>query len=88
MSETMFVINSDPVEEKHICWYTERSGYGNKIKLFEVLNVKYKHPTHPEFCNVWVVETKFVKEYSVSSADAAPLILLEASQTTISIVRD
>ena len=81
MTETMYVINSDPVEEKHICWYTERRS-GNKIALFEVINVKYKHPTHPEYCCVWVVETKLVKVVSALSVDAAPLIVLEASQNT------
>lgn len=80
----LLIINSDPVQEVHICWYTRRDySDSSKIVLMEVVNVKYAHPEAPEAAWVWVVEERSNEPVRAVSLEAASLILMEANQRVI-----
>lgn len=81
----IIVINSDPVSESHICWFTRREK--QLIELHEVVNVVYNHPQAPDCATINVIETRLREIMQITDAKAANAILLEASQTAITYQR-
>jgi hypothetical protein len=79
----IIVINTEPVSEKHICWYTVADSYDN-IQLVEVVERFYVHPQAPD--DAYIQQTEVISRNRASrlSSEAAAWILLEANQKAIS----
>jgi hypothetical protein len=85
-----FQITTEPKSQKHICWLTKRyfDGRTECIKLVEIVESTYAHPDAPEFVNVAVMESVYHKGYPIHTIDAAPLLLLEANEQTINLLKN
>lgn len=79
----LLVINSDPVSEKHISWFTRAGDKGNDIELYEIVERSYPHPQAPEYATVPVIEIKSVASFKRLSLQGATSVLLEASLNAI-----
>ncbi len=80
----MVPINPSPdkiVKERHVCYYTHKAD--DHIWLCEVLEVYYKHPQAPDDAFFPIFETRHLKKYHRTDAEAAALIVLEASQKSV-----
>lgn len=78
----MVVFNYEPedvIERIHIAYFTKPLPE-YKIALYEVIEVKIKHPQAPEHATVSTIETHMIKTLNRTSFDAGNVILIEASQ--------
>lgn len=90
MSDKFLIINNEfPLEEKHIGWTTARDFDEKRevIYLIEIVECKYPHPQAPEHAFVQQVELRFGEKIPISEHAAAPLILLEAAQRNIGLMK-
>jgi len=79
----LLVINSDPVSEKHISWFTKDGNKGNEIELYEVVERMYPHPQVPEHATIAVMGIKSIGSFKRTGLDGATSVLLEASLNAI-----
>jgi len=78
----LLVINEEPVEEKHVSWFV-RDSNGFAVQLYEVVELKYKHPQAPDDAFVYKFETKCCGNFFRVEPKAATLVLLEASEKAV-----
>lgn len=80
-------INEKPVKEKHICYYTTKSGPDTdnpkNIFLWEVYEAYYRHPDAPEHALIQTIETRLIKQENRFSISGASCVVLEAANNVI-----
>jgi len=78
------IINTEPVEIEHVCWFTRRNNLNSAIIcLEEVVKTTYKHPSAPDVATYYQEEVRFIKEAHELSEEAGILLLMEANQKAI-----
>ena len=85
------IVNTEPLKEEHICWYTSnRSNSLGKfeIALMEVVKCTYPHPCAPEYGYLITEETRFIKRVDRMSEEAGVLVCMEANQNAITYMQN
>ena len=83
---TMNRLPDDIVEEKHVCYFVKRSDSFSKgvmLELYEVIDMKLKHPECPDSAFINDFDIRKVCEKKLGSVDAQELLLLEAAQNVV-----
>jgi len=81
----MIIINripNDLVSEKHICYFTKRESTlsDSTISLYEVVELKLKHPEAPEHAFINDFDVIKIAEEKIGTIEAGDLLLLESTQ--------
>lgn len=79
----LLIINSDPISEKHISWFTNCYS-STHVELREVVERTYQHPEAPEYATVKMIEIKCHSSFNRLGVDAGVVVLLEASLNSVS----
>lgn len=78
----------DPLNVKHICYYTTDGIQGNEIALCEVIEAIYPHPDAPDESTIKVTQTQLVRTMKRLDYKAAYVVLMEAQQNNCKIIED
>ena len=85
MVEKCCFVNDDPIDERHVAWFTTTSGTNaDDILLMEVVECTYWHPQAPLEAKLKVLETRHRGRHSRYFSENAPIILVEAAQNNMS----